>query len=191
MDKKPNVKKPSYWTIAKKRIKPTLKNLLGLKAEIYIAILSFLLSIFAIFETISHDKLSVRPELNLLGHFDDHQEILGSELVNNGIGPAKITSEKIYFFGHRVSSMTELADSIINRKMQFWKNKDSRDFSYWDMVGISLPPNKSYFVFSVEKERMESLNSVIECFDKIFIEYEYEDMYHNQFLVHFGKTPTN
>src|SRR4029077_20739203 len=151
----------------------------------------FIVSIYTIFQTISHDKLSVRPELNFLGHFDDHEKILGSELVNNGIGPARIIGQKIYFFGHKVSSMTELADSIIIRKMQFWQNKDSRDFSYWDMVGITMPPNKSYFVFSVEKERMESLQSVIDCFDKIFIEYEYEDMYNTHFHVHFGKEPTN
>jgi hypothetical protein len=63
---------------------------------IFIALVSLGLSMYAIYSTHAHNRLSVRPKLTLMDYNSSEDPIIGIELFNKGTGPALIQKWEIH-----------------------------------------------------------------------------------------------
>ena len=71
--------------------------------------------------TITHNKLSVRPFLNIETNISATYPKISITLQNKGIGPALIIDQKITYNGIPVNNWSSLTEIIEKDKLIFWK----------------------------------------------------------------------
>ncbi|GGQ13875.1 hypothetical protein [Shewanella litoralis] len=153
-----------------------------LTAEIIIAISSILIALCALVTTIwqgmitrKHNKLSVRPIISVYVIVSG-DNTLGLKIVNQGLGPAIITSAFIKKNGFQfrlddrkyLSLFPELTDNHFQ-------------FGLGGMQG-SLVPLQPHWLISTEVHNdLNIKKSLVSALNKIELEFEYESIYRDKF----------
>lgn len=164
----------------------------SLKAEAWIALFSFILSIVSIYLTTQqfrknielnreYNVLSVRPVLNLDYHLSYNDSVIGISLINKGLGPAKIKNLEIYFDGEKLDSFYDL-----DSKNQSWLSK-APDITNFNEA--SIIPNERVYVYSVSRSKItdQQMEYAINCIKRTSLVYDYVDMYDNPDTVYLNK----
>lgn len=149
----------------------------------FVATIALISSVYQIFTTRRHNKLSVKPFLNFnreVHHESKHYKI---ELVNNGIGPAIITSYSIYFNSQPVTV------DILSDEMKFGKILELPGKTQFT---VDLPPknyilscNDKILLFEVKTDPLFEI-SHNDIFSKIKIELKYESIYKQKYSVNYS-----
>ncbi|EGR2120022.1 hypothetical protein D0C17_19195 [Vibrio cholerae] len=78
-------------------------------SSVVIAMCSFIFTVFLYFDAHEKTKLSVVPNLNISLYFSESERSIKWSVVNNGLGPAKISWFSVTVDGKALSSWSELA----------------------------------------------------------------------------------
>ncbi len=140
-------------------------------SAIIIAIASIFISVWQGLETRKHNRLSVRPNLEI--HFTASNEGFGYSLINTGLGPAMITKRNIIIEGIkgqdlRINEIPELLD--IN----------DLTFSYGPTdqgASILAGEKRDLILFKLNSEETRFRNLLNEVPEKLIFRIEYRSMY--------------
>lgn len=69
---------------------------------VFVSVLAIGISVFQINQGIKHDKLQVKPKLELLMDYSQESNFKGVYLRNSGLGPAIIKKMETYFDGEKI-----------------------------------------------------------------------------------------
>jgi hypothetical protein len=83
--------------------KTTSRERVAIWAPIFISLVALILAIWSAWETREHDKLSVMPDVGFVVQADPAATWSGFSIENNGLGPAKISDQRVYLDGKRVA----------------------------------------------------------------------------------------
>jgi hypothetical protein len=139
-----------------------------------VAILSFALSSFAIYQTSYHDKISIKPVLGFFENPDDSLPEVGITVENDGLGPAIIQSVDIFVDHTKVKDWQQAVDYC------HIKNPDEADW-YELEKGDPIRVSQSIPLFFRPTKNRVGLDSFVECIDKhlgVFITYDSLDGEH-------------
>jgi hypothetical protein len=147
-------------------------------SAIIIALASIFISVWEGFEIRKHNRLSVRPKLEI--SYNVAQDNFGYVLTNNGLGPAIIMEKKLFI------DNTEIKSSGFSGYDEFFEVLNLKDRLIMHGAtgsGITIRPskNENIFVFKfVENEDKEKLISQI--YNRVRIEISYKSMYDESFI---------
>ena len=140
-----------------------------------IACVAVLVSIIALSFSINegkknreHQKLSVQPHLEVRFHFLEN--ISGYELINNGLGPAKITSFRVfidnieYYHWERIRSEFNLKDSM------HWS---------WPTENSYIMPSEEFTLFAFQRKSDSAIKLENDLRKKINIKLCYCSLYND------------
>ena len=147
-------------------------------SAIVMAFTSICVSVWTGVEARSHNRLSVRPHLELA--FNAGSRSLGYTLVNNGLGPARIKSLRITMDGEEISSSSFSGYDGLLQAM----GKTSADLVY-DAVGAGtvMPSGDSRKILALKHDGAAGQDSLLTAvFTRTAVEIAYESMYEEPFV---------
>jgi hypothetical protein len=165
-------------------------------ANTVIAVCALAISVFSIYATIRHHKLSVTPHLIRSIHRDrrDGGIAISTDLCNHGIGPAKI--KKLHFFldGKPFTAEWDPVEALIESAL---KGKTS-----FVIISHSYP-SKNYCIMAGQTYRLAEIflprvtqsdeKYINEHFKRMQFRIEYESLYGKSYILESGdltKPPT-
>ena len=140
-------------------------------------------SIWQGFETRKNYRLSVTPNICIMGNWIPH-ETNGIIIENRGIGPAKIISFQIEFLNENYDMLSTPNKFIedLGPKLQF--DREGFGFNHLN-YGEYLPANQTKnFLFRKESSYTDMIN-FIDALDGIKLELHYESVYGQSFNSNF------
>ena len=147
-------------------------------SAIIIALASIFISIWEGIEIRKHNRLSVRPKLEI--SYNVAQNNFGYELINNGLGPAIIVEKKLFVDNKEIKAS---GFSGYDDFFEVLNLKDRLVMHGATGSGTTIRPseNENIFIFKfVENEDKERLISQI--YNRVRIEISYKSMYDESFL---------
>lgn len=155
-------------------------------AAVFISFIALAFSIYNSYRGRKHDRLSVRPHLEIIYNVKDDGDT-GLILCNNGVGPGIITKFEVYFDDKLV-----IAEPGKNPWKYFIKNNILPNARYVDCSILNqswLSANISQKLFildcsikkgetAIEKRlRIQNLNSFFKIINRIKVKIDYESCY--------------
>ncbi|MBS1511459.1 MAG: hypothetical protein JST86_11500 [Bacteroidetes bacterium] len=179
----------------KKYLKQKRNEKIRLKTPIFISAFALVMSIssflFGVFQyrntsrtTQEHNKLSVRPILNIERNISDSYTKVGLTLKNKGIGPALIVSQELYYDGKQINNWSDLTPLLEREGLVFWQNFTPQ---WFNVDFFTLSANEELDLYNIDIKNLKDLSKAISAFDKISILYTYTDMYKDTFNFDFQK----
>jgi hypothetical protein len=107
-------------------------------APIVISLLALFLSVYSAFETRRHDRLSAAPFTQFYYHLQENEKENGLYYINTGLGPALISSVRVYFDGHRINSFVEISSKT---KEMYRTHRPDWDYDLSLNPRVSIPSN--------------------------------------------------
>ncbi len=165
---------------------------------VIIAAIAVLLSLWQIWATRRHNRLSVTPQLVHVINAEDTDEEWGMFLRNTGVGPAKIKKILIVVDGKEYSTDSsedlELAIDLISKKLErrhaeinprtdFNQIFPTTSFSRFSN-NLLLPAGEYQTLFSVKSSSptVDEKRAFISVLDEIGVTSEYESLYGDKYL---------
>ena len=161
----------------KKKRKISSETIVSLSA-IIIAIASIGVTIWQGIETRKHNRLSVRPGLEITFGLD--KDNFGYFLTNNGLGPAIITYKKLFVDGKEVHYTGFSGYDEFISKLGLNDHKVSHTGIY---PGKTIKANEKVYIirfFLKEKDNVETLLPNI--YNRVNIEIGYKSMYDESYV---------
>jgi hypothetical protein len=78
---------------------------------IFISVLALCSSVYSALETRIHDRLSAMPFTSFFYRVDETADEVGLYYKNTGLGPAVVSSMRVYFDGKRINDFRDIAGS--------------------------------------------------------------------------------
>jgi len=147
-------------------------------SAIIIAVASIVVTTWQGLETRRHNRLSVRPKLEII--FESGKDSFGYKLMNNGLGPAIVTGKKIFIDGEEIqytgfSGYDEFIDKLGMR------NHNVTHTGIYSGKTIKTSEIENIFRFYLaEDDDLESLLPKI--YNRVCIEIYYKSMYNEPFI---------
>ncbi len=147
-------------------------------SAIVIALASIIVTTWQGIETRKHNRLSVRPKLEIV--FESGKGHFGYVVKNNGLGPAIITGKKIFVDGEEINyrGFSGLSDFI--EKL----NLDNRDLSHGAIFpGKSFMNGEVQYIVNFEMTEKDDPEKLLpEIYKRVGFEITYESMYGEPFV---------
>lgn len=134
----------------------TILDRVAKSVPLFISALALALSAFSVHETISHDKLSVKPAVSFLRNWAKEDSLIGLTVENNGLGPAIIAEYSIYFYGKKMvkdghadwDGVTQNVRFLFPGKVARWKTMGN---------GYMLRPGEAMNLYVTEPENVPDI----------------------------------
>lgn len=168
--------------IMSQKLRITSDTILSISA-IFIAFISIFISIGDGVETRKHNRLSVRPKLDM--SYNLNQDNFGYVLTNNGLGPAIITDKKIFIDGHEINyagftGFDEFLDKL---------GLKGRLLSRGSLgAGTTIKSGSSEAIIVLKLFATDSTETLKKVYQRVSIELSYASMYEESFKC---KIPSN
>ena len=147
-------------------------------SAIVIASASIFVAIWQGIENRKHNRLSVRPKLQIM--FSVDKEKFGYKIVNNGLGPATITGKRIFIDDKEISYEGFSGYEELINKLNF----NDRHLSHSAInPGITITAGETRNIILVNIEEEDNLDTLLPAiYQRIRIEITYESMYNESFI---------
>lgn len=150
-------------------------------SAIIIATASIFVAVWQGYETRKHNRLSVRPKLQISYSVDE--ERFGYILINNGLGPATITEIKIFIDGIEMTNPGFSGYDELIDKLNF-NNRRKAHSSLNPGTNIKAGEMKNIILFNIEKD--DNLDELLPTiYQRISMEITYMSMYNEEFIYTF------
>jgi hypothetical protein len=121
---------------------------------IFISVLALCSSIYSALETRIHDRLSAAPFTSFLYRVDEGADEVGLYYQNTGLGPAVVSSMRVYFDGKRINDFRNVVDStriLYLGSAPIWDYDISYDFDFM------IPPNVDKKIFYIKPSSLRTV----------------------------------
>jgi hypothetical protein len=153
-------------------------------ANIIIAVCALVISVWSIYFTIRHHKLSVTPHLVTHQHteFRDDGIVLSFEVSNHGIGPAKIEKFEIFLEGKPFAAKSEPVEAVLKSS---FVNLPHRILFQAHLKNYCLKAGQSYPLARVLLPGMKEFDkeSITKKAKRIDFRIEYASFYKNRYVL--------
>ncbi|NOX88762.1 MAG: hypothetical protein GXO77_07030 [Calditrichaeota bacterium] len=163
--------------MTKHSVKISTDTIVSLSA-IIIALASIVVTTWQGIETRKHNRLSVRPRLEII--FESGKNSFGYVLMNNGLGPAIITGKKIFVDGKEInytgfSGYDEFIDKL---------GLNDRDLSHSGIYsGKTIRASERKNIFRIYLNERDDLKKLLpKIYSRVRIEISYKSMYNEPFI---------
>lgn len=144
-----------------------------------IATCAFALTIYEVYATRAHNKLSVRPLLdsNTARAWDDSGLTLSFTIRNVGVGPAIVRAVRFFYDGEPAAA-TETIESLVRRSLASAVAFRIRQHGL-PGIGCGMPPGSEHCLVRIEFPKLVAAGEelVDARLDAIGIEIDYESLY--------------
>jgi hypothetical protein len=150
-------------------------------SAIIIAFTSICISIWEGMETRNHNRLSVRPKLEVF--FNGGKDSFGYNVINSGLGPAIITKMKISIDGNKINSAGFSGfDEFINKL-----DLKGIDLSHSAIdSGITIIAGSSKIIIGCKFDKTDNRDKLLtNIFKRVSIALGYVSMYNEYFKCNF------
>ena len=166
--------------MAKHRKKLSSDNIVSL-AAIVIAIASIVVTVWQGMETRRHNRLSVRPKLEII--FESGHDSFGYVLMNNGLGPATITGIELFIDGKQMQETGFSGYDELFEKLGMKNRKITHTGIY---PGKTIKTNERQNIFKFYLTEKDDLDTLLpKIYSRIKIEIKYQSMYDEPFYCKF------
>lgn len=150
-------------------------------AAIVIAIASIVVTVWQGMESRRHNRLSVRPKLEII--FESGHDSFGYVLMNNGLGPATITGKELFIDGKQ---MQEAGFSGYDELLEKLGMKN-RKVTYTGIYpGKTIKTNERQDIFRFYRTEKDDLETLLpKIYSRVKIEIKYQSMYGEPFFCKF------
>ena len=152
-------------------------------SAIFIALCALGVSIWQGFETRKNYRLSVTPNICIMGNWIPH-ETNGIIFENRGIGPAIIISLQIEFLNEKYDMLSNPNKFIEDLGPQLQFDNEGFGFNYFN-YGEYLPANQTKKFLFRRESSCEDMINFIDALDGVKLELHYESVYGQSFNSNF------
>jgi hypothetical protein len=151
--------------------------------ELIISVIALCISLLAIILTRVHNRLSVRPFLNIVNTVDKENGIFTSEVTNNGLGPAVI--EKPVSIMYNNKKYEEIKDVFYDVNQGGWLNdidwNKNLHLNFDKDIKLTIPVNGKISIYNIHLKNKDSYNAVRNILFKLELNLEYKDVYNKKY----------
>ena len=152
-------------------------------SAIIIAIASIVVTIWQGIENRNHNRLSVRPKLEI--NFQLTKDNFGYILKNNGLGPAVITDKKLFVDGKEISYSGFSGYDDFIEKLGL---KDRKVTHMGIYPGKTIKANEQINIIGFSINKSDDLDSLLpKIFSRVKIKIGYKSMYDERFACEIPK----
>ena len=159
-----------------------------LNYEFIIALTALCISLWTIFSTRIHNRLSVRPYIDIVQTQNPDKDIIYCELVNNGIGPAIIQKPTlIKYNGKKYENLNNIFYEV---DRNIWVNdidwnKDLH-MTTDEETNFTIPVNGKVPLYQIHIKNNDAYKVIRNILFRIKIEQEYKDIYNKKYTTSFS-----
>lgn len=165
---------------------------IGSIAAIIIGICALVVSIWQGYETRKNYRLSVTPNISVMGNWIQGSEHIGIDLENKGIGPAIITRIEIKVDGQSINILQNQKEYLsILEKMAVEMDIVGLCQHVMDSGDMIAAGEKRplIWVYSDYVSNKGEMRKFLDFFSRITITVEYKSIYGQTFFTNYYKTP--
>ena len=159
-----------------------MENLVVSISTIVIACIALGISIWQGWATRLHNKLSVKPLLDITTFYSETEPFIGVVVENHGVGPAIIKDFIVYIDGQpAIVDSVEAADKVYNATLSI-----GNEINYWHPEGDSVLKQgggKEILWYRKEDWTTKGVEEFKETLSHLSFKFIYESIYREEFEI--------